>query len=120
MAKILVHVTCGPEQPTRASLAFFVARAVIEEGHSVCVFLAGDAVQLLRDPVLDALSGLGTGPLREHYDKVVAGGGRFVLSGGSAKARGLLESDLAGKTCEFGNPNLLVRLALEHDRVISY
>jgi predicted peroxiredoxin len=120
MAKILVHITCGPEQPTRAALGFFVARAVIEEGHAVTVFLAGDAVQLLRDPVLDALTGLGTGSLREHYDKVVAGGGRFVLSGASAKARGLTEGELTGKAFEFGSPSLLVRLALEHDRVINY
>jgi len=120
MAKILVHITCGPEQPTRAALGFFVARAAIEEGHTVTVFLAGDAVQLLRDPVLDAVAGVGTGSLREHYEKLVAGGARLVLSGGSSKARGLQDSDLAGKTYEFGNPNLLVRLAVEHDRVISY
>jgi hypothetical protein len=70
--------------------------------------------------VLDSLSGLGTGSLREHYDRIVAGDGRFILSGGSSKARGLSEAELAGKRVEFGNPNLLVRLALEHDRVINY
>lgn len=120
MAKILVHITCGPEQPTRAALAFFVARAALEEGHSATLFLAGDAVQLLRDAVLDGSVGLGTGSLREHYDKLVAGGAKFYLSGASSKARGVSEADLAGKAFEFGNPNLLVRLALEHDRVISY
>ena len=120
MAKILVHITCGPEQPTRAALGFFVARAAVEEGHSVTVFLAGDAVQLLREPVLDALTGVGTGSLREHYGKLAAAGARFVLSGASSKARGLLESDLQGKQYEFGSPQLLVRLAVEHDRVISY
>ena len=40
----------------------------MEEGHSVSMFLAGDAVQLLRDAVLDSLAGLGTGSLREHYN----------------------------------------------------
>jgi predicted peroxiredoxin len=120
MARILVHITCGPEQPTRAALGFFVARAAIEEGHGVTVFLAGDAVQLMRNSVLDALTGLGTGSLREHYDKVVAAGGKFILSGGSAKARGLSDSDLAGKVYELGNPNLLVRLVVDHDRVINY
>jgi uncharacterized protein len=120
MAKFLVHVTCGPEQPTRATLAFFVARAAVEEGHAVTVFLAGDAVQLLRDAVLDGLNGLGTGNLREHYGKIVEGGGKFVLSGASSKARGLGEADLAGKAHEMGSPHLLVRLALDHDRVINY
>lgn len=120
MAKILVHITCGPEQPTRAALAFFVARAALEDGHSATLFLAGDAVQLLRDPVLDGLAGLGTGQLREHYEKLAAGGAKFYLSGASSKARGVGDGDLAGKSFEFGSPSLLVRLALEHDRVLSY
>ena len=53
MAKILVHVTIGPENPTRAALAFLVAKSAIHEGHSVSMFLAGDAVQLMRKAVLD-------------------------------------------------------------------
>jgi len=44
MAKILVQLTIGPENPTRAALAFLVAKSAIEEGHSVSLFLAGDAV----------------------------------------------------------------------------
>jgi hypothetical protein len=33
MAKILVHLTHGPEHPTRAALAFLVAKSAIDEGH---------------------------------------------------------------------------------------
>ncbi len=40
---ILVHLTHGPEHPTRAALAFNVAHAALEQGHRVPVFLAGDA-----------------------------------------------------------------------------
>lgn len=120
MAKILVHLTHGPEAPTRAALAFIVAKAAIDEGHTVSLFLAGDAVQLLGDAVLDNLVGLGTGKLREHYDALVAGGGRFYLSGMSSKARGVTEADLNGKPAEFAMPNVLVRLSLEHDRMFPY
>ena len=60
-SRILVHVTHGPEQPTRAALAFLVAKSAIDEGHTVTLFLAGDAVLLLRDSVLDTVSGVGTG-----------------------------------------------------------
>lgn len=120
MAKILIHLTQGPENPTRAALAFIVAKSAIDEGHSVTLFLAGDAVQLVRDPVLDNLVGLGTGKLRESYDAIVAGGGRFYLSGMSSKARGLTEADLHGKPAEFAMPTTLVRLSLEHDRMFTY
>ncbi len=120
MAKILVHVTHGPEQPTRAALAFLVAKSVIDEGHTVTLFLAGDAVQLIREAVLDNLVGLGTGKLRESYDAIVAGGGQFYLSGMSSKGRGVSESDLSGKPAKMATPNELVRLALEHDRMFTY
>ncbi len=120
MSKILVHVTHGPEQPTRAALGFLVAKTALDEGHSVSLFLAGDAVQLIRDAVLDNLTGLGTGKLRELYDAIVAGGGRFYLSGMSSKARGVTDADLSGKPAEFAMPNVLVRLSLEHDRIFTY
>lgn len=117
---ILVHVTHGPEHPTRAALAFLVARTAIEEGHSVTLFLAGDAVQLLRDPVLDSLSGIGTGKLREHYEAIVKGGGRFYLSGMSSKARGLGDADIAGKPASFAAPSVLLKLSLDHARMFTY
>ena len=118
--KILVHITHGPEHPTRAALGFHVAHAALEQGHEVTLFLAGDAVQLMRKGVIDNLAGLGTGNLRKLYDGIVAGGGRFYLSGGSSQARGLSEADLAESRAQLGSPADLVRLSLEHDRMFTY
>ncbi len=120
MAKLLIHLTSGPESPTRAALAFLVGKAAIDEGHEVSLFLAGDATQLLREAVLDSLSGLGTGSLRESYDAVVAGGARIYASGMSSKARGVGEGDLEGKPVELAIPNRLVQLTFESDRVLTY
>ncbi len=120
MGALLVHITHGPEAPTRAALGLLVAKAAVEEGHTVSVFLAGDAVQLVRDAVLDSLNGLGTGSLRESFDAVVAAGGRFYVSGMSSKARGVGEADLAGKPAELAMPAALVRLTFEADRVLTY
>lgn len=120
MSSLLVHVTCGPENPTKATLAFFVAAAALEAGHEVYVFLAGDAVQLMREPVRNNLTGLGTGTLREHYEKIIAGGGRFYLSGGSCAARGLSNEDLQDISHEKATPPTLVRLVMECDRNIVY
>ena len=120
MAKILVHLTHGTENPTRAALVFIVAKAAIEEGHSVTMFLAGDAVQLMRDGALENVKGLGTGDLKESYEAIIASGAKFFLSGMSSKARGLRQQDIEGKPVEFAMPNELVRQAVEHDRVFTY
>jgi len=120
MAKILVHITSGTENPSKAALGFHVAKAAVEEGHTVTMFLAGDGVQLMRDGAIEHLSGLGTGKLSELYDAVVAGGVKIYLSGMSSKTRGLRPEELEGKPYEFGGPVDLVRLSLEHDRLFTY
>lgn len=120
MASILVHITHGPENPTRAALGFLVAKAAVEEGHEVSVFLAGDAAALVKDAVIDQLAGLGTGRLRDSFDPVAAGCKRIYVSRMSAQARGVGEGDLAGKPAEFASPQALVRLSLAHDRMFNY
>ncbi|GAB3166524.1 hypothetical protein GCM10027291_12330 [Telluribacter humicola] len=118
--KILVHITHGPEEPTRSALGFLVAKAALEEGHSVSLFLAGNAVLLLRDKEMGEVVGVGTGNLREHYEAIVRGGGRFYLSGMSAKARGMTEEDIKGKPAEFAMPKVLVQLSVDSDRMFNY
>src|SRR5215212_4684439 len=116
MSSLLIQITHGPEAPTRAALGFLVARSAAEAGHEVSLFLAGDAVQLLREPVLDARVGLGTGSLRESFDALAAGGARFYVSGMSSKARGFEPAP----PVEAAMPAKLVELAFEHDRVLTY
>ncbi len=117
---MLIHLTCGPTDPTRAALGFLVAKTALAEGHTVSLFLAGDAVVLLRDAELNSVKGLGTGSLREHFDAIIKAGGKFYLSGMSSKARGVTEADVQGKPAEFALPNVLVKLAAESDRMFTY
>lgn len=118
--KFLIHITQGPENPTRAALGLLVARTAIEEGHTVFIFLAGDAVHLLRNEVIENLVGLGTGKLSDHIDAIVKGGGKFYLSGMSSKVRGVSDIVLMDLPAEFAMPTVLVRLTVDCDRVLVY
>ena len=120
MGRLLVHLATGPEHPTRAALAFLVAKAAQGAGHDVDLFLAGDAVALLRPATTDLVQGIGTGSLREHIDALTAGGARFFASGMSSKARGVDADAIGNRQVEFAPPYRLVELAFEADRVISY
>lgn len=120
MPRLLVHIATGPENATRVALGFLIARTAAAGGHDVDVFLAGDAVGLLRDETLDALHGVGTGSLREHYQALTDGGARFYASAMSSRARGLAAEHLAGKEVTFARPDQLVELIFTADRVISY
>ncbi|MDQ4094615.1 MAG: DsrE family protein [Actinomycetota bacterium] len=120
MASIMVHITHGPEHPTRVALGLLVARTATEEGHDVSLFLAGDAVQLVRDETLDAVNGVGTGSAREHFDALTSAGGRVYLSRMSSNARGISETDASAKGAQMAAPTDLVRLSLEHDSMFTY
>jgi predicted peroxiredoxin len=44
MARLLLKVATGPENPTRVALGLLVAKTALGAGHAVDVFLAGDGV----------------------------------------------------------------------------
>jgi predicted peroxiredoxin len=120
MSSLLIHITTGPNDPTRAALGFLIAKTAAEEGHEVNMFLAGDAVQLIRDSVLDNLVGLGTGKIREHYDAIVQNKVTLYLSGMSCASRGITDKDLENKPVEKAIPNVLVQLTMDADKVLTY
>ena len=119
MAKILVHLATGPENPTRAALAFLVARTAVSEGHEVRMFLAGDAVQLARGATAEATQGLGTGSLAEHWRVLADAGVEILLSGMSSKARALDVAEAPGPVT-LAPPERLVEGALWADRTFVY
>lgn len=120
MARFLVHIHTGLDDPTKATLGCLVAATALKEGHEVTLFLAGDGVHLLSTDHVETLAGQGTGKLKDHIAANSAAGGRFVLSGMSAKARGYDESLLAGHPAESGMPGRLVTLAAEADTALCY
>ena len=116
MSRLLIHLTTGPENPTRAALGLLVARTAMAGGHQVDVFLAGDAVDFLRAETRAAAAGIGTGSIAEHWDVLVSGAARLFGSGMSAKARGVAsESDV-----ELAPPDRLVELIDAADKVVVY
>lgn len=114
--RLLVHICTGPENPTRLALGLLVARTAASEGHEVDVFLAGDGVDALRAETREALSGVGTGSVAEHWAALRESGARLFGSGLSAKARGVSAED----GVELAPPQRLVALIAEADRVVTY
>ena len=120
MGSLLVHVTHGPEAPTRAALAVLVAKTAAEAGHDVAMFFAGDATHLLREATAAAVHGIGTGSFGENLRALADAGVPLFASGMSAKARGVDEAALGGITVEFAMPTKLVELTMTCDKVLTY
>jgi predicted peroxiredoxin len=69
--KVLVKSAWGSDDPTKAAFPFLHANALAEAGHEVQIFLLGEAVSLLRDPVANAVIPVGWPPLAETLKKTI-------------------------------------------------
>jgi predicted peroxiredoxin len=74
MARILYVGSAGSDDPTRAGFPFNFALGAIEAGHQPEIFLAGEAVYLVKSDVAAAVMPVAMPALREMLDKVVAHG----------------------------------------------
>jgi uncharacterized protein len=116
MARLLVHIATGPQDPTRLALGLLVARTARQQGHEVDVFVAGDAVHVLRSETRDTVQGLGTGSAAEHWAALKESGATLFASGMSAKAREVTPED----GVELAPPDRLVELIMGADQVVTY
>lgn len=67
MPKLLITGTYGPEDPTRASLPFHIAKGAREAGFDVGVVLAANSPALLKDAALGSVQGVGMPTLKELF-----------------------------------------------------
>jgi uncharacterized protein involved in oxidation of intracellular sulfur len=74
MARILLKSAWGSDDPTKASFPFLHANAFSEAGHEVQIFLLGEAVNVMRDEVAEAIVPVGWPPLREALRETIARG----------------------------------------------
>jgi uncharacterized protein len=118
--RLLVHLACGPENPSRAALALLVAATATTEGHAVDVFVAADGVSLLRPATIDAVVGVGTGAVKDHIQVLREAGAALFASGMSSQARGLSPEDLAAVGFTAAPPSKLVALTFAAHRTLVY
>ena len=70
--KLLIKSAWGSDDPTKASFPFLHATAFAEAGHEVRIFLLGEAVSLMKDELIAALTPVGWPPLSEIMPKTIA------------------------------------------------
>jgi predicted peroxiredoxin len=116
---IMMKSAWGSDDPTKAAFPFLHGLALAEAGHSVQIFLLGEAVGLMRKSVAEAVVPVGWPPLVQTLDKVAARKIPIFAFGACSRARGVLETDLANYSAKYGNPTIFVGLVEWADRVIT-
>jgi uncharacterized protein (DUF433 family) len=91
---IMMKSAWGSDDPTKAAFPFLHGLALSEAGHTVRIFLLGEAVGVMRKAVAGAIVPVGWPPLVETLNKVVARRIPIYACGACCRARGVTEADL--------------------------
>ena len=67
--KVLIKSAWGSDESTKAAFAFLHANALAEAGHDVQIFLLGEAVNLMKNEVMNSVTPVGWPPLSEIMPK---------------------------------------------------
>ena len=116
---VMMKSAWGSDDPTKAAFPFLHGLALAEAGHSVQIFLLGEAVGLMRKNVAEAVVPVGWPPLVQTLDKVAARKIPIFACGACSRARGVGDGDLANFGAKYGNPAIFVGLVEWADRVIT-
>jgi predicted peroxiredoxin len=117
--KVMMKSAWGSDDPTKAAFPFLHGLALSEAGHSVQIFLLGEAVSLMRASVAAAVVPVGWPPLGETMRKVADRKIQIYACGACSRARAVLQTDLDAWGAKFGNPTIFVSLVEWADRVIT-
>ena len=70
--KVLIKSAWGSDESTIAAFAFLHANAFAEAGHDVQIFLLGEAVNLMKNELMNSVTPVGWPPLSEVMSKTFA------------------------------------------------
>jgi predicted peroxiredoxin len=116
---VMMKSAWGSDDPTKAAFPFLHGLALSEAGHSVQIFLLGEAVSLMRASVAAAVVPVGWPPLGETMRKVADRKVQIYACGTCSRARAVAQTDLDAWGAKFGNPTIFVSLVEWADRVIT-
>ena len=125
MGKYLIIANNGPEDPNRATVPFLTAKALVEKGHEVSIWLFNNAVYLTPEGVAENVQAPGLPNLEDlmlflTMTKKIP----IYIGVACAMGRGLINEKqevLATFVCgELGMPSQLADLIVEADNVIGF
>src|SRR6202041_1622242 len=88
---IMMKSAWGSDDPTKAAFPFPHGLALSEAGHSVQIFLLGEAVSLMRKSVAAAVVPVGWPPLEQTMTKVAGRQVQIYARGACSRARAVLQ-----------------------------
>jgi predicted peroxiredoxin len=109
---VLITISCGTDNPNRATRGLFLASVAQKQGKNVTVFLLDDGVYLARQGVTENLKAATGDSADDSLAHLQAHGVPILVCTPCAKSRFIEEQDLA-ESCSMATAAQLIDLACE-------
>lgn len=119
MAKIFMKTSWGSDDPTRAATIFGHGNALAKAGHEIRMFLVGESVTLVREPVRDALYPVGWPRLSEQWKESTKLGILIEICDACRLARGVSDEEIAAAGAVVATPANFVAGVEWADKIIA-
>jgi predicted peroxiredoxin len=120
MAKVVINLATGLEDPERVTVAFLVGGAAVEQGKDVTMFLTKEAVRLAVPGVPEGVACDGCPPLSRLFQQYADGGGRLLVCPICADARRIDKAGFVSNASAGGATPLWEWIGDEPATVFSY
>jgi predicted peroxiredoxin len=115
---VVITVSCGTEDPNRATRALHLATMAQKEGKNVTLFLLDEAVSLAREGLVENMRAVTGDVAAEHLAYLQETGVEILACTPCCKARRITEEELV-KGARFGTAVELINLCCNDAAVIS-
>lgn len=112
MAHFLVYTSRGSESAATGIAPFYFAKGILEAGHTVEIWLIGDATYLVKDS--------GLNDTRELMREVAAQGVDIMVLDTSGSWRDVRPEDLKKKNAKSGTSRMFAEAVLAADKVVGF
>lgn len=116
--KVLIVLSCGTDNPNRATRALFFAMVARKKGRDVSVFLLDEAVYLAKRGITEHLRAATGDSADDHLHYLQEYGVPLLVCTPCAKQRGVLESELI-EGSRYATGDQLIDL-MEDSSVLSF
>ncbi|MBA2547770.1 MAG: DsrE family protein [Burkholderiaceae bacterium] len=116
--KVIVCVSSGTDDPTRATLGMLAAKTAVGQGHEVVVWVQGEGVNIANKNVYDKIQGINMPPMKAIVESLLADKIPLWVCEACAKGRHVTPENWV-ETATYKNMGDYVTAALAADKSLS-
>jgi uncharacterized protein involved in oxidation of intracellular sulfur len=117
--RVVVSVSYGTDDPTKATLGMLAAKVAVDQGHEVTIWLQGEGVTIANQQVYDKIQGLNMPAMKSVVEPLLSAQVPIWVCQACAKGRNVSPENWV-ETASYKGMGDYVQAALNMDKSLNF